>query len=161
MGAKSQFQRQGDLSVGEVAARSGVAVSTLHFYETKGLLTSRRNNGNQRRYRRDVLRRVAMIKVAQSLGISLSAIKEVFGTLPESRTPNAKDWALLSASWKADLDERINSLIQLRDNLNGCIGCGCLSLENCKLINPEDRLSQQGVGPVRIESASASDCSSV
>lgn len=152
MRANYQFQEQADLSVGEVAARSGVAVSALHFYEKTGLLKSWRNKGNQRRYSRDVLRRVAVIKVAQSLGISLSAIKEAFSTLPEGRTPTAKDWSLLSATWKKDLDERIASLIQLRDHLSDCIGCGCLSLESCKLVNPHDSLSEQGTGPVRIES---------
>jgi len=151
MRAKTKFQEQGDLSVGEVAARSGVAVSTLHFYEAKGLLKSRRNQGNQRRYVRDVLRRVAVIKVAQSLGISLGAIKEAFSALPEGRTPTAKDWAQLSALWKEDLDARITNLVQLRDHLSDCIGCGCLSLASCKLINPHDRLSEQGKGPVRME----------
>ena len=152
MRAASQFQEQGDLSVGEVAARSGVAVSTLHFYEAKGLLKSRRNKGNQRRYLRDVLRRVAVIKVAQGLGISLSAIKEAFSALPEGRTPTAKDWALLSAAWQEDLEERITNLVQLRDRLSDCIGCGCLSLECCKLINPQDKLAEQGPGPVRMDS---------
>jgi len=155
MHAHSQFREHGDLSVGEVAIRSGVAVSTLHFYETKGLLRSRRNKGNQRRYLRDVLRRVAVIKVAQSLGISLNTIKEAFGALPEERTPTAKDWALLSATWKEDLDARIGNLIQLRDHLSDCIGCGCLSLEGCKLINPRDKFAEQGSGPVRIESTRA------
>lgn len=152
MRADLQFQEQGDLSVGEVAARSGVAVSTLHFYEAKGLLKSRRNKGNQRRYLRDVLRRVAVIKVAQSLGISLGTIKEAFSALPEGRTPTAQDWTLLSAAWKEDLDARITNLIQLRDHLSDCIGCGCLSLEHCKLVNPQDTLAGQGPGPVRIES---------
>ncbi|WP_281270764.1 redox-sensitive transcriptional activator SoxR [Neopusillimonas maritima] len=140
-----------NLSVGEVAIRSSVAVSTLHFYESKGLIKSRRNSGNQRRYSRDVLRRVAVIKVAQRLGIPLAAIKDAFSTLPEGRTPTAKDWRLLSSKWKEDLDERIASLIQLRDNLSDCIGCGCLSLERCTLYNPEDKLAEQGSGPVRIE----------
>ena len=140
-----------NLSVGEVAIRSNVAVSTLHFYESKGLIKSRRNSGNQRRYSRDVLRRVAVIKVAQRLGIPLAAIKDAFSTLPEGRTPTAKDWRLLSSKWKEDLDERIASLVQLRDNLSDCIGCGCLSLERCTLYNPEDKLAEQGSGPVRIE----------
>jgi MerR family redox-sensitive transcriptional activator SoxR len=152
MRASSQIPETGDLSVGEVAARSGVAVSTLHFYEKKGLVKSRRNKGNQRRYHRDVLRRVAVIKVAQGLGISLDAIKEAFSMLPEERTPDEKDWALLSATWKDVLDKRIRALTQLRDHLSDCIGCGCLSLECCKLVNPEDRLSERGPGPVRLES---------
>lgn len=140
-----------ELSVGEVAERSGVAVSALHFYEAKGLIKSHRNGGNQRRYSRDVLRRVAVIKVGQRLGIPLAAIGDAFSNLPEGRTPTAKDWSVLSAKWKDDLDERIASLIQLRDNLSDCIGCGCLSLERCKLYNPEDRLAEQGSGPVRIQ----------
>lgn len=154
MRASSQLQQRGDLSVGEVAARSGVAVSALHFYEKRGLLHSRRNQGNQRRYFRDVLRRVAVIKVAQSLGISLDAIKDAFTALPEERTPTAKDWALMSAAWQKDLDQRIANLVQLRDHLGDCIGCGCLSLECCKLVNPKDKLSEQGSGPVRFESNS-------
>lgn len=153
MRASSQLQQQGHLSVGEVAARSGVAVSALHFYEAKGLLHSRRNKGNQRRYFRDVLRRVAVIKVAQGLGISLDAIKDAFTALPEERAPTATDWALMSASWKKDLDRRIADLVQLRDHLSDCIGCGCLSLECCRLVNPQDRLSEQGSGPVRFESS--------
>ncbi|HWK72107.1 MAG TPA: redox-sensitive transcriptional activator SoxR [Burkholderiaceae bacterium] len=152
MHASSQLQQRGDLSVGEVAARSGVAVSALHFYEKKGLLHSRRNQGNQRRYFRDVLRRVAVIKVAQSLGVSLDAIKDAFNALPEERTPTAKDWALMSATWKKDLDQRIANLVQLRDHLDDCIGCGCLSLECCKLVNPQDKLAGRGSGPVRFKS---------
>jgi MerR family redox-sensitive transcriptional activator SoxR len=140
-----------ELSVGEVAERSGVAVSTLHFYESKGLIKSRRTSGNQRRYPRDVLRRVAVIKVAQRLGIPLASIKEAIGTLPEGRTPTAKDWQLLSSRWKKDLNERIAHLMRLRDNLSDCIGCGCLSLQRCKLYNPDDRLSERGSGAVRIE----------
>ncbi|GIZ50166.1 redox-sensitive transcriptional activator SoxR [Noviherbaspirillum aridicola] len=139
-----------ELSVGEVAARSGVTVPTLHFYESRGLIRSRRSSGNQRRYSRDVLRRVAVIKVAQRLGISLDAIREAFSALPEERTPTAADWNRLSSRWRADLDERIASLLQLRDSLSDCIGCGCLSLERCKLFNPSDELGGQGKGAVRI-----------
>ena len=145
-----------ELSVGEVAERSGVAVSTLHFYESKGLIRSRRTGGNQRRYPRDVLRRVAVIKVAQRLGIPLASIKEAISTLPDGRTPTARDWQLLSSRWKKDLDERIAHLMQLRDNLSDCIGCGCLSLQRCKLYNPDDQLAEQGIGAVRIENAGAS-----
>jgi MerR family redox-sensitive transcriptional activator SoxR len=140
-------QRLVELSVGEVAERSGVAVSTLHFYEAKGLITSRRNAGNQRRFPREVLRRVAVIKVAQRLGLALSGIAAALATLPEGRTPTAKDWNGLSAMWKKDLDERIEKLTRLRDQLGDCIGCGCLSLEHCKLRNPLDELSEQGAGP--------------
>ncbi|HTV58622.1 MAG TPA: redox-sensitive transcriptional activator SoxR [Verrucomicrobiae bacterium] len=136
-----------ELSVGEVGRRSGVAVSTLHFYESKGLIKSWRNRGNQRRYAREVLRRVALIKVAQRTGISLASIREALKGLPNGRTPTAEDWRELSAKWRADLDERINRLTRLRDQLDGCIGCGCLSLGICPLRNPWDRLGKQGPGP--------------
>lgn len=136
-----------ELSVGEVAARSGVPVSTLHFYEAKGLITSGRNAGNQRRYQRDVLRRVALIKVAQRLGVPLADIAAALASLPAGRTPTVKDWDALSAIWKKDLDARIEKLARLRDQLGQCIGCGCLSLEHCKLRNPLDELSELGPGP--------------
>lgn len=139
------------LSVGEVARRCGVAVSTLHFYERKHLIASTRNAGNQRRYRRDVVRRVAVIKTAQRLGIPLAEIREALTTLPEGRTPGAADWARLSAAWRAQLDRRIDGLIELRDALDGCIGCGCLSLESCPLRNPDDVLGKAGPGPRRFE----------
>lgn len=147
MGKIDPSQRLAELSVGEVAERSGVAVSTLHFYEAKGLIASRRNAGNQRRYPREVLRRVAVIKVAQRLGVALSDIAAALATLPEGRTPTARDWNGLSAMWKKDLDQRIEKLMRLRDQLGECIGCGCLSLEHCKLRNPLDELSEQGSGP--------------
>jgi MerR family redox-sensitive transcriptional activator SoxR len=136
-----------ELSVGEVAARSGVAVSTLHFYESEGLIRSWRNQGNQRRYAREVLRRVAVIRVAQRAGISLASIREALGTLPSGRTPTAEDWTMLSGKWRAELNDRIDRLIRLRDQLDGCIGCGCLSLGVCPLRNPWDRLAEQGPGP--------------
>jgi MerR family transcriptional regulator, redox-sensitive transcriptional activator SoxR len=135
------------LTVGEVARRSGVAVSTLHFYETKGLIQSARNRGNQRRYPREVLRRVAIIKVAQRAGIPLASIRDALSVLPQGRTPTAADWKKLSAGWKKDLDARIAKLIGLRDQLNDCIGCGCLSVKSCPLRNPWDELSEQGPGP--------------
>ncbi len=135
------------LSVGEVAARSGVAVSTLHFYEAEGLIRSWRNQGNQRRYAREVLRRIAVIRVAQRAGISLAAIRDALKTLPEERTPTAEDWRKLSQSWRADLDQRIRRLVGLRDQLDGCIGCGCLSLGVCPLRNPWDELGRLGPGP--------------
>ncbi|MFZ6675423.1 redox-sensitive transcriptional activator SoxR [Undibacterium sp. Xuan67W] len=135
------------LAVGEVAARSGVAISAIHFYESKGLIKSQRSAGNQRRYSRDVLRRVAVIKVAQRIGISLASINAALTALPEGRTPTAADWTKLSARWKAELDERIASLTQLREQLSDCIGCGCLSLVACKLRNPLDELSELGCGP--------------
>lgn len=135
-----------ELTVGEVARRCGVAVSTIHFYESKGLIASQRNRGNQRRYRRDVLRRVAIIKVAQSTGVPLASIRDALASLPEAHKPTARDWARLSARWRADLDARIDKLTRLRDQLGDCIGCGCLSLKSCPLRNPSDRLSQQGSG---------------
>jgi len=136
-----------ELTVGEVAARSGVAVSALHFYEAEGLITSWRNSGNQRRYAREVLRRIAIIRVAQRTGISLASIREAFKTLPNGRTPNAEDWNKLSAQWRRELNDRIDRLTRLRDQLDGCIGCGCLSLGACPLRNPWDKLSQEGPGP--------------
>jgi MerR family redox-sensitive transcriptional activator SoxR len=135
------------LTVGELAARSGVAVSTVHFYEAKGLIKGWRSSGNQRRYRRDVLRRVAIIKVAQRLGLPLSTIKQAIDSLPGSRTPTAKDWQILSAAWRKELDRRIALLQKLRGELDGCIGCGCLSLMACALRNPGDALSDRGSGP--------------
>lgn len=135
------------LTVGEVAARSGVAVSALHFYESKGLIRSIRTSGNQRRFARDVLRRVAVIKVAQRVGIPLAEVEAAFATLPLGRTPTAKDWKVLSLAWKEALDARIHSLTVLRDELSGCIGCGCLSVDSCPLRNPLDMLSDDGPGP--------------
>jgi MerR family transcriptional regulator, redox-sensitive transcriptional activator SoxR len=135
-----------ELTVGQVAKRSGVAVSALHYYESEGLITSWRNQGNQRRYAREVLRRVAVIKAAQRSGISLASIREALATLPGGRTPTAEDWQKLSAGWKADLNDRITRLTRLRDQLDGCIGCGCLSLGVCPLRNPWDRLSKLGPG---------------
>jgi MerR family transcriptional regulator, redox-sensitive transcriptional activator SoxR len=135
------------LSVGQVAERSGVAVSTLHFYEAEGLIRSWRNQGNQRRYAREVLRRIAVIRVAQRAGISLAAIRAALKTLPDERTPTAEDWKRLSQVWRADLDLRIQRLMGLRDQLDGCIGCGCLSLGVCPLRNPWDELGRQGPGP--------------
>lgn len=136
-----------ELTVGEVARRSGVAVSTLHFYESKGLIESWRNSGNQRRYARDVLRRVALIKVAQKTGISLTAIRKALKSLPGERTPTAEDWKKLSAGWRSDLNERIERLARLRDQMDRCIGCGCLSLGVCPLFNPNDKLGLLGPGP--------------
>ena len=140
-----------ELSVGQLAARSGVAVTALHFYEAKGLIKSNRNAGNQRRYPRDVLRRVVLIKIAQRLGIPLANIGEALQALPDGRTPNAQDWERLSALWREDLDERINKLMLLRDKLNGCIGCGCLSMEACPLRNQDDKLAEHGPGAQLLE----------
>ncbi|MEJ0034757.1 MAG: redox-sensitive transcriptional activator SoxR [Gammaproteobacteria bacterium] len=136
-----------ELTVGEVAARSGVAVSAIHFYESKGLIKGWRTVGNQRRYPREVLRRVAVIKVSQRVGIPLSAIHDALTSLPKGRTPTAEDWGTLSARWRADLDDRITRLKKLRDDLTSCIGCGCLSLDSCPLYNPGDRCAKEGPGP--------------
>jgi MerR family redox-sensitive transcriptional activator SoxR len=144
-----------ELSVGQLSSRSGVAVSALHFYETKGLISSRRTEGNQRRYARDTLRRVAFIKAAQEVGISLAAIKEALDQLGEDRTPSRRDWARLSAHWRRDLDERIAQLQALRERLTGCIGCGCLSIDRCRLVNPDDRLGAQGPGARNLSVRSA------
>lgn len=134
------------LSVGEVAERAGVAVSALHFYEREGLIRSWRSAGNQRRYARGVLRRVALIKTAQRLGLPLARIAEALTALPADRAPSAADWRRLSASWRDELDARIASLAALRDQLDTCIGCGCLSLDACPLRNPDDELRHGGAG---------------
>jgi len=146
MSKSSHIDKQAPLSVGDVATRSGVAVSTIHFYEQQGLIKGWRNSGNQRRFHRDVLRRIAVIKVAQSLGLPLAAIAEALATLPTERTVTAVDWKRLSATWHDELTSRINLLTQLRDQLGECIGCGCLSLEVCQLRNPDDRLARKGPG---------------
>jgi MerR family transcriptional regulator, redox-sensitive transcriptional activator SoxR len=134
-------------SVGDVAGRAGVNTSALRFYEANGLITSERNESGHRRYRSDVLRRVGFIKVAQRVGLSLEEIKQALDSLPERRTPNRKDWARLAASWRPVLDERIALLEAMKDKLDGCIGCGCLSLDTCALYNPDDVAAQRGVGP--------------
>jgi MerR family transcriptional regulator, redox-sensitive transcriptional activator SoxR len=139
-----------ELSVGQLAARAGVAVSALHFYEAEGLIASRRTAGNQRRYARDALRRVAFIRASQRVGIPLKIIKEALAQLPGSRTPTRADWSRLSQSWRTDLDERIRRLQDLRDQLDGCIGCGCLSIDKCRLYNPDDVRGTEGPGPRRL-----------
>jgi MerR family transcriptional regulator, redox-sensitive transcriptional activator SoxR len=140
-----------ELTVGEVAARSGVAVSAVHFYESKGLIKAWRTSGNQRRYPREVLRRIAVIKAAQRVGIPLDAIREALSSLPQKRTPTAEDWGALSERWRSELDERIKRLVKLRDELTSCIGCGCLSLDTCPLYNPGDRCSEKGPGSDLLE----------
>jgi MerR family transcriptional regulator, redox-sensitive transcriptional activator SoxR len=141
-----------ELSVGELAERSGVPVSTLHFYEAKGLIHSVRTGGNQRRFAREELRRVAIIKVAQRAGISLAEIRNALAALPTNRTVSARDWRRLSAKWRDDLEARINRLTALRDQLGDCIGCGCLSLQSCPMRNPGDICGDEGPGPRLIES---------
>ncbi|MFJ6485088.1 MULTISPECIES: redox-sensitive transcriptional activator SoxR [unclassified Streptomyces] len=135
-----------ELTVGQLSARSGAAVSALHFYEAKGLISSRRTSGNQRRYTRDALRRVAFVRAAQRVGIPLASIRDALAQLPEERTPNREDWARLSEAWRAELDERITRLGRLRDHLTDCIGCGCLSMETCALSNPDDAFGERLTG---------------
>ena len=137
------------LTVGELAQRSGVAVSALHFYESRGLIRSTRAPGNQRRYPRDMLRRIAIIRAAQRVGMPLSAIRGALAALPQERTPTRRDWARMSSAWRAELDTRIAQLIQMRDTLDDCIGCGCLSLDRCRLANPGDVLGEHGAGAQR------------
>lgn len=144
---------EGNWTVGRVAKRCGIRVSTLHFYEEKGLIRSSRNAGNQRRYRADVVRRVSVIKAAQKMGISLASIKQAFASLPDERTPTQKDWQKLSSKWRSELNARIAYLERLRDSLTGCIGCGCLSMKNCPIYNAGDKLAAEGDGPVLLERA--------
>jgi len=139
-----------ELTPGELSHRSGVAVSALHFYEREGLIASRRTSGNQRRYARETLRRVAFIRMSQRLGIPLVRIREALATLPTNRVPTSRDWGRLSAGWRSDLDERILHLQRLRDNLTGCIGCGCMSLKTCLLTNPDDVLAHSGPGAAKL-----------
>jgi MerR family redox-sensitive transcriptional activator SoxR len=134
------------LTPGELSERSGVAISALHFYEREGLIQSRRTTGNQRRYSRDALRRVAFIRTSQRVGLALSEIRAALATLPAARTPTKKDWFRLSRAWRSDLDHRIEQLQRLRDTLDECIGCGCLSLKSCALHNTEDHLAEEGSG---------------
>ncbi|MYM61905.1 redox-sensitive transcriptional activator SoxR [Pseudomaricurvus sp. HS19] len=134
------------LSVGQIAERSGIPVSALHFYESKGLICSERNAGNQRRYPRYILRQLAIIRVAQSLGLSLAEIREQLATLPEKGPPTAEDWRRLSSQWSEDLETRIAKMVALRDKLTECIGCGCLTVEDCPLRNPDDQAAAGGPG---------------
>jgi MerR family transcriptional regulator, redox-sensitive transcriptional activator SoxR len=139
-----------ELTVGELARRAGVAVSTLHFYESKGLINSRRTAGNQRRFRRDTLRRIAFIRIGQRVGVPLGTIAQVLGRLPDGRVPTRADWAEVSETWRTELDTRIEQLLQLRDDFTDCVGCGCLSIDRCKLANPFDELGKHGPGPRRL-----------
>lgn len=134
------------LSVGQLSKRSGIPISTLHFYETKGLIRSERNAGNQRRYPRHILRQLAIIRVAQSVGLSLAEIREHLKTLPQDGPPTAADWQRLSSEWSGELEEKIKMMTALKDKLTACIGCGCLSVTDCPLRNPDDRASNGGPG---------------
>ncbi len=127
-----------EMSVGEVAKRAGVKVSALHFYEQKGLIHSWRNQGNQRRYHRSVLRRIAVIKAAQEVGLTLEEIVQSLDQLPKHQAPNREQWDRMASGWKEMLEHRILQLKALQDDLGGCIGCGCLSMESCAIYNPQD-----------------------
>ncbi|NVK25743.1 MAG: redox-sensitive transcriptional activator SoxR [Gammaproteobacteria bacterium] len=139
------------LTVGEVAKRAGIRVSTLHYYESIGLISSHRNTANHRRYKQDVLRRVSVIKAAQKMGIGLESIKEAMSYLPLNEAPSKSDWKNLATYWQTELDNSINYLKNLRNNLTGCIGCGCLSMENCPIYNENDKLAESGTGPVLLD----------
>lgn len=139
------------LTIGQLAERSGVATSAIRFYESRGLLSSVRTTGNQRRYQQSTLRRVAFIRTAQRIGLSLEEIGAALATLPDGRTPTKSDWHRLSNAWRPRLDEQIRRIELLRDRLDGCIGCGCLSLKSCWLTNPDDEMAAEGPGPVLLE----------
>lgn len=134
------------LTIGQLAMRSGVATSALRFYEARGLIRSDRNDGNHRRYARSTLRRIAFIRAAQELGLSLEDVKTALRRLPDDRTPSRRDWQALSRAWRARLDARITDLERLRDDLTDCIGCGCLSLRRCRLFNRDDSAARLGSG---------------
>jgi MerR family redox-sensitive transcriptional activator SoxR len=136
-----------ELTIGALSERTGVATSALRFYEAEGLIHATRSAGGQRRYPRDILRRVSFIRVAQQVGLSLDEIRQALASLPDNRTPTEKDWHRLSTSWKPRIDAQIRLLERLRDRLDGCIGCGCLSLRFCRLANPNDQASLRGPGP--------------
>ena len=140
------------LTIGETAARSGVATSALRFYEAEGLISSTRTTGNQRRYERSTLRRIALIQAGKAAGIPLEDLRNALAALPGDRTPTKRDWERLSRRWRDDLDRRIATLEALRGRLTGCIGCGCLSLKTCALLNPEDEAAALGSGPQYLES---------
>ena len=135
------------LAIGELSERTGVAPSALRFYEAEGLIESTRSEGGQRRYVRATIRRVSFIRVAQQLGLTLSEIRDALSNLPDGRTPTEEDWARLAEAWRPRIDERIRMLERLRDRLDGCIGCGCLSLKTCALLNPGDEAAAAGPGP--------------
>ena len=139
------------LTIGQLAERSGLSTSAIRFYESKGLVSSVRSAGNQRRYEKATLRRLGFVRAAQRVGLSLEEITAALATLPEERTPTKRDWHRLSRTWRVRLDEQIERLERLRDQLDSCIGCGCLSLRSCALYNPGDVLAARGPGAVRLE----------
>jgi MerR family redox-sensitive transcriptional activator SoxR len=140
-----------ELTIGDLSERSGIATSAIRYYEDRGLVTSRRTTGNQRRYERPMLRRLAFIRTAQRVGLSLEEIEAALATLPSSRTPTKADWSRLSRGWRPRLDAQIAQLERLRDTLDSCIGCGCLSLRRCALSNPDDVVAGRGPGAVFLE----------
>jgi MerR family transcriptional regulator, redox-sensitive transcriptional activator SoxR len=140
-----------ELTIGELSERSGIATSTIRYYEDRGLIRSRRTPGNQRRYDRPMLRRLAFIRTAQRVGLSLEEIEEALSALPSNRTPTKADWSRLSRGWRPRLDAQIAQLERLRDTLDSCIGCGCLSLRRCSLNNPDDVVAPRGPGPVFLD----------
>lgn len=135
------------LTIGQVATRAGIATSALRFYEAERLIRATRTGGGQRRYHRDVLRRVAFVRIAQRVGLTIGEIRDALATLPSARTPTKEDWTRLSRAWKPRLDEQIATLERLRDRLDSCIGCGCLSFKACALYNPSDAAARYGAGP--------------
>ena len=145
------------LTIGQLAERAGVATSALRYYESRGLISAERSEGNHRLFAPAMLRRVSLIKAAQAIGISLSEIQDALDALPSGRTPTAADWARMSARWRGDLDERIARLVDLRDRLSDCIGCGCLSLQTCAIFNPDDAASRLGTGARYLSGDSADD----
>lgn len=136
-----------ELSIGQLAERTGMAVSAIRYYETQGLIVSNRNAGGHRRFERSMIRRLSFIRIAQQIGYPLERIQQELSRLPDGRTPTHTDWEEISRAFRADLDSRIAEMQRMRDNLDGCIGCGCLSLERCALYNPDDRASAKGAGP--------------
>ena len=144
-----------ELTIGEVSARSGVAASAIRFYEAEGLVSSRRTEGNQRRYERAVLRRLALIQAGKAAGIPLDEIQAALDTLPAGRTPSRRDWERFSRAWRTDIDRRIATLQAIRNRMTTCIGCGCLSIDKCELLNPDDEASRKGAGAHYLQRDSA------
>lgn len=136
-----------ELSIGQLSARTGLAVSAIRYYEAQGLIRSERNAGGHRRFQRATIRRLSFIRIAQQFGFPLERIREEMAALPDERTPNREDWAAIGETLRAELDSRIETLRTMRDRLDGCIGCGCLSLESCALYNPKDKAASRGSGP--------------
>ncbi|WP_424943430.1 redox-sensitive transcriptional activator SoxR [Aliiroseovarius crassostreae] len=141
------MDRRNEISIGTLADRTGLAVSAIRYYETQGLVSPERNAGGQRRFLRSDIRRLSFVMIAQKFGFTLDRIREVLGRLPQNRTPTAKDWTVISQDFRAELDEQIAALTRLRNKLDGCIGCGCLSLDRCALYNPDDVAANKGAGP--------------